>query len=158
MLPIPESNPNSMSINNVPPATGSVLCSEESYTPFIPRYPAKRSTNERDREIRGPIESASLPRNGDDAYTPTIMESQSARCVGDRSMQGYSFHLGRPNSVLNVTIEGDDQAAVHTLRETTLHSPTLRHSVGETYQNKPGSFEHFQLVPVFLTSGVRSHT
>ena len=70
-LPIPVMNPNRMRINNVPPLTGSVLSSEASYTPFIPRYPVKSSTKEIAKDSRGPLESASFPRNGADPYTPT---------------------------------------------------------------------------------------
>ena len=76
LLPIPESNPNKMSINNVPPPAGSLLSSEESYTPFMPRYPTKSSTEARAIEIRGPLESASLPTNGADPYTPTVRRSR----------------------------------------------------------------------------------
>ena len=72
MPPIPESNPNKTSVSNVPTPAGSALSSEESYTPFMPKYPIESSTKERGIENRGPLESASFPTNGDDAYTPTV--------------------------------------------------------------------------------------
>ena len=59
-------------MHNIPPSAGSVLPSEASYTPLIPRYPVRSSTKERAKDSRGPLESASFPRNGADPYTPTV--------------------------------------------------------------------------------------
>ena len=115
VLPIPESSPNRMSVKNVPPATGSELFSDASYTPFIPRYPIESSTEERARESRGPLKSASFPKNGAAAYTPTIRESRSVRCIGHPSVPPYSFHSDRQGSASRMINEGDAQVADRTL-------------------------------------------
>ena len=76
-LPIPVISSNMTRANNVPPPAGLVLVCEPSYTDLIPKYPERRQIQARARESRGPVESASFPRKGADAYSPTAGDQRT---------------------------------------------------------------------------------